>query len=320
MPFGWVAAATAVAGALGYMGSQNAADTQAGAANAASGTQRDMFNMSNNQAAPYRQAGYTSLNRLGYLLGTTPQTFGPSTAYNDTTTPLGRDQFDAQAYLNANPDVAANPNQNADPYSAYISEGAKVGSYRNAFRLNTTPTDGQAAGPSSQAGGYGSLMHQFDANDLNDNLAPNYAFMRDQGLGATRNAGNLQTGLISGNTLKAINDYGMNYAGNAYQQAFQNYTANQSNIYNRLASIAGLGQTANQTTANAGSSAATGIANSQLAAGQALASGQMGGANAIGGGLTNAASWYGLSNYLNRGGSYGGGTPSSAGDGMDYMA
>jgi hypothetical protein len=110
---------------------------------------------------------------------------------------------------------------------------------------------GDLTGSSGNTGaaGYGSLTHTFNADDLKTNLAPNYQWQLEQGLGAATNAGNAAG--FSGNTLKGINDYAQGYAGNAYQQAFNNYTANQSNIYNRLSNVAGLGQTANQTTAHA---------------------------------------------------------------------
>jgi hypothetical protein len=136
------------------------------------------------------------------------------------------------------------------------------------------------------------FTHQFDANDLNTNLAPNYQFMLGQGLGATQNMMNQGGGLLSGNTLKGVNDYAQNYASNAYQQAFQNYTANQTNIFNRLSNIAGLGQTANQTTAGLAGSMSPGISSTITGAGQAKAAGQVGVANALTGGINNAAGWY----------------------------
>ncbi len=146
----------------------------------------------------------------------------------------------------------------------------------------------------------GTAMHQFNASDLNSNLAPNYQFQLGQGLGATQNLMNQGGGLLSGNTLKGVNDYAQNYAGNAYQQAFQNYTANQTNIFNRLSNIAGLGQTANQTGASLAGSMSQGISSTITGAGQATAAGQVGVANAISGGLNNAAGWYMGGQMLNR--------------------
>lgn len=163
--------------------------------------------------------------------------------------------------------------------------------YRNAGK---TALKDMVAG--TAPGGY--FSHQFNANDLNANLAPNYEFMRDQGLGAIRNQLSAQGGLLSGNTLKGINDYAMNYAGNAYQQAFQNYTANQTNIFNRLSNIAGLGQTANQATGNAAIQTGTNIGNNMIGAGQAQASGIVGANNALTGGLNSAMGWYALPDIM----------------------
>lgn len=153
------------------------------------------------------------------------------------------------------------------------------------------------------------FTHSFDANDLKTNLAPNYQFQLDQGLGATKNAANLQTGLVSGNALRGINNYAQDYAGNAYQQAYNNYNANQTNIFNRLSNIAGLGQTANANITSVGGTVGSNIGNTitsggqgmsaaQMAAGAAGASGTVGTANALSGGLTNGASWYSLPQIL----------------------
>lgn len=143
------------------------------------------------------------------------------------------------------------------------------------------------------------FTHQFNAADLNSTLAPNYQFMLDQGLGAVKNALSARTGYVSGNTLKGIADYTTNYAQNAYQQAYNNYTANQTNIFNRLSSIAGLGQTANAQAASAGPVISGNVGNAQIGAGTATGGGTVGAANALSGGLTNAASWYSLPQVLN---------------------
>lgn len=142
--------------------------------------------------------------------------------------------------------------------------------------------------------GQGYFNHQFGPEDLKAGLAPNYDFMLKQGQGATSNMANAMGGL-GGNSLKAINDYTQNYAQNAYQQAFNNYTSNQTNIFNRLASIAGLGQTAGSNSTTGGSNYAQGIAGSIQGAGNANAAGMVGGANAVNQGL----GWYAINGMLN---------------------
>jgi hypothetical protein len=147
----------------------------------------------------------------------------------------------------------------------------------------------------------GFFTHQFNKDDLNANLAPNYDFMLHQGQGAVTNLANV-TGGLSGNTFKALNDYTQNYAQNAYQQAYTNYTANQTNIFNRLASIAGLGQTAGSNQATGASTFAGNIGDAQMSAGNAIAAGQVGSANAVSSSLGNISNYYMLQNLINGGG------------------
>ena len=148
----------------------------------------------------------------------------------------------------------------------------------------------------------GQFTHQFNAADLNSNLAPNYEFQKAQGLGATQNQINAGGGLLSGNALQGINTFAQNYAGNAYQQAFNNYNTQQSNIFNRLSNIAGLGQGANQITGAASSNASNGISQSIQGAGNAQAAGQIGVGNAISGGIGQGLSYNYLNNLTNGGG------------------
>ena len=65
----WVAVAIAGAGVLGYVGSQQAASTQAGAQQQAAATQQQMFNTINQQEQPFMQAGYGATTALSQLLG-----------------------------------------------------------------------------------------------------------------------------------------------------------------------------------------------------------------------------------------------------------
>lgn len=138
------------------------------------------------------------------------------------------------------------------------------------------------------------FTHQFNANDLTANLAPNWAWSLAQGQKDVRNAANAQSGLLSGNTLRGIADYTLGKSGDLYQQAFTNYTANQANIFNRLANIAGLGNQAYATSASSGANLGNSIGNSLTNVGTALGGGTVGVGNALAGGLTNAASWYAL--------------------------
>jgi len=113
------------------------------------------------------------------------------------------------------------------------------------------------------------FQHQFDVNDLTTNLAPNYQFQLGQGQMANQRAANVGGGALSGNTLTGLNRYTQDYAGNAYQQAFNNYNTQRTGIYNTLSGIAGLGNTANQQAIGAGNTYGTNTTN--LATGLAAA-------------------------------------------------
>lgn len=296
-----------VGGLLGSDASRSAANTQADASRAGTAAQLQMFNTVNAQQAPYRQAGYNSLDALLKGLG-----IGGGKAYDSNGSPVvsapapTREQFTKT--------TPGSWQQVTGPQSFFGMGGSKFQPGSETFdqagydkaMADWNAQQGAPGSPMAQTGangiGDGFFTHQFNAQDLNSNLAPNYQFMLDQGLGATKNAGNLQTGLISGNTLKGINDYAQNYASNAYQNAFNNYTANQTNIFNRLSNIAGLGQTANSATGNAAVSTGQGVASTLQNAGAAQAAGAVGQANAFTGGANNALGWYTLSNIMNGGG------------------
>ena len=144
------------------------------------------------------------------------------------------------------------------------------------------------------------LTHQFNAQDLQSNLAPNYQFMLNQGLGATQMAANVGGGGSTPTT--AATQFAENYAGNAYQNAFNNYQTQNTNIYNRLAGIAGIGQTAVTGLSNLATGTATQQANLGVGGAQAQAAGQVGTANALSSGINNATQMYSLSNLLNQNG------------------
>lgn len=156
--------------------------------------------------------------------------------------------------------------------------------------------------PIGTATGTDYLTRQFTNQDLNANLAPNYAFQLEQGRQATQNAANATGGLVGGNALKAIQDYSQNFAGNAYQQAFNNYQTQRGNIYNTLASMAGLGQAANQQSNTLATNYGTNVANLATGAAAAQAAGQVGSANAISNALGNAGNMFTLSRILGQGG------------------
>ena len=143
----------------------------------------------------------------------------------------------------------------------------------------------------------GYLTKQFNNADLNANISPNYAFNLKQGEGANLAQSNATGGLVGGNAMKGLQDYTQGYAGNAYQNAFNNYQAQRTNIYNANSGLAGLGENAVTGSANAQLGIGTQISNITQGIGNAQAAGTIGAANAYSGGVTgvgNAGAIYGL--------------------------
>jgi hypothetical protein len=129
-------------------------------------------------------------------------------------------------------------------------------------------------------------------------LPANYQFMKEQGLGAVRQASNVAGG--GSNVTRAATKFAEDYASNAYQNALQNLmsqqqqqynqqTGQRTGIYNTLASIANIGQQGAAGLSNLGTGTATNIANLQTQAAQAQAAGQVGQANAYTSGISNLA-------------------------------
>jgi hypothetical protein len=148
-------------------------------------------------------------------------------------------------------------------------------------------TYNEAGQPSGVQTGTDYLTRQFSPQDLQAGLAPNYQFMLGQGQQAQQRAANVGGGLIGGNAMRGLQDYTQNYAQNAYQNAFQNFNTQRTGIYNTLAGIAGLGQQAQNTTAQAGQAATTAQGQLGIGAAAAQAAGLTGAANAAQGGLQN---------------------------------
>ena len=148
-------------------------------------------------------------------------------------------------------------------------------------------TYGENGQPTGTATGNDYLTHQFNPQDLYAGLAPNYNFMLQQGQQANQRQANVGGGAIGGNALRGLEDYTQNYAQNAYQSAFNNFNTQRTGIYNTLAGIAGIGQNATNTSANAGQAATTAAGQLGVGSAAAQAAGLTGAANALQGGVQN---------------------------------
>jgi hypothetical protein len=186
---------------------KSAAAQQAGATNYASDVQRQMFETLNAQQAPYREAGYGALTRIGELLP-------------GLTAPVSREEI--------------------------------LG-------------------------------------------LPGYQFGIEQGTGAARQQMNVGGG--GSNVDRAAQKFAVDYTlGTAMPQVI----AQRQNIYNTLAGIAGIGQTAQGQANQMGQNFAGNIGQAAIGGASALASGQIGAANAMASGIGNIGNTALMYSLLNK--------------------
>ncbi len=267
-------AAGGIAQGIGGKGAaQSAADAQIQAARMAQNTQLSMFNQNRADLEPYRNTGVTALGMLANQYGqVNPLTGAPPTGGN-------QDQ-----YVNSQ-----NPSDVIAPYLQAFSGGM---------------------GKSGYPLGIENALANFKGS-------PDYNFARQQGILSTNQATNAQGWGGGGGQGRALANYTtglatQNYgsfrdsllananastnAGSAALTANQ-AGANQYNAYfNRLVSMAGIGQTATTQTSNLGAAAANNYSQAGLIGGQAQAAGIMGGFNQLAGGFNNAGAY--ANNYL----------------------
>jgi hypothetical protein len=155
-------------------------------------------------------------------------------------------------------------------------------------------------------GGFPAWNQTFQApTDVTEQNDPGYKFRLQQGTNALTNSAAASGNLLTGNTGEALTEFGQNFGSNEYQnvynRAMQQYQlgynqfeTNQSNLFNRYASLAGLGQTSTGQLGQVGQQAANNVGNISLTSGQQ-----------IGNQLNNAA-YQQASGYVNMGNQIGG--------------
>jgi len=130
---------------------------------------------------------------------------------------------------------------------------------------------------------------------------PGYQFRLSEGQRAMAHGNNAgRGGLVSGTSLKAMQDYAQNAASgeysNAYNRAFNSYNtdvASKNQLYNRQANMAGIGQSATNLTNAAGANNANTIGNALISQAGNVANAGMIGSNAYGNAFAGIGSAYG---------------------------
>lgn len=135
------------------------------------------------------------------------------------------------------------------------------------YMYDQTRTDNMPALQARNAGlaGYQNLLS--NPNKITGD--PGYQFGLNQGTKAINSQAAAKGGYYSGATLKALDQYGQDYAGTKFDQSL-----------NRYGNLAGLGGTGTQTIANAGNQYAQSASNNLIGAGNARGAASMAGSNA----------------------------------------
>ena len=129
-----------------------------------------------------------------------------------------------------------------------------------------------------QMGTNGYFNQNFTGQDIYSD--PSYQFRLQQGQDSIESSAAARGSLVSGATLKALQNYGQESASQEYGNAYNRFNADQTNRYNRLSNLVGVGQNAAAQVGNAGAQTSQAIANNTMQGANALAAGQVGSANA----------------------------------------
>ena len=108
---------------------------------------------------------------------------------------------------------------------------------------------------------------------------PSYQFRLQQGQDAIQSSAAAKGGLLTGATLKALQNYGQESASQEYSNAYNRFNADQTNRYNRLSNLIGIGQNAAAQVGNAGAQTSQAVANNTMAGANSIAAGQVASAN-----------------------------------------
>jgi len=121
--------------------------------------------------------------------------------------------------------------------------------------------------------GYGSLLEPFSMDKFQAD--PGYQFRLDEGNKAIERAAAARGQYYDPSTVKALSEHNAGMADQTYNQAFDRYNVENNNTFNRLASIAGIGQNANAQTISAGQNYANQAGNIYGQMGNAVTSAQV---------------------------------------------
>lgn len=158
----------------------------------------------------------------------------------------------------------------------------------------------------------GAFDKQVDPSQIAND--PGYQFRMAQGQQALERSASARGMLNSGGAMKSLARYSQGVASDEYQNAWNRNQADNTGRFNRLSSLAGVGQTAAQNLGAMGAQNSAQMSNILGAIGNANAAGAMGTANAVSGGFQSMGNLMTLgAMYPGLGGGGGGTIPTQFG-------
>lgn len=330
MPVGWAAGAMAVgtiaSGAMASDAAGDAARTQGDASRYAADVNREMFDVSRAQQQPFMQTGYAANDVLSRLMGLAP-TAGRAPAANPAVGATGwQSAWDknngrllGDTFLP--PDVTTV--DKGKGWYDVLHNGQRVGYLRpggpNGRFINDTgwqmPQPGATQSSESLTGaavdpvtGYaqdntglptGYLTQTFGPEQFLAGMDPGYQWRLQQGAQGVMNQAGAGSGSLSGPALKALMEYNQGAASQEYNNAFNRFQTQQGNIFQRLTSMAGMGQNAAAGVGNQAVATGSNIGANIVGGANAAAAGQIGQANAWGSALSDLGA-AGMWAYMNK--------------------
>ena len=165
----------------------------------------------------------------------------------------------------------------------YDTSRADLAPYREAGSeaLNTLTAETKPGGDFSK---------DFTAADFETD--PGYQFRLSEGMKALERSASARGGVLSGRTLKDINRFGQEYASDEYNKAYTRFNLDRERRFNRLASLAGLGQTATTSTTQLSSQTGQNLASTYLGTGSTVSDIALQRGNAKASGIVGQSSAY----------------------------
>lgn len=283
-----------VGGLIGADSASDAAEAQEAGVNSANAISRSQYQQNRIDNLPYQLNGVAGNNQLAYLLGlsTTPGNAQPSLANAQLIDATGG----YNPYLYQNNEAYRNAwnrlsQEHYDRFGQNWNPGSNLTSVEQALRSALAP---QIAKEKAEAAAnannyktdpaYGSLTRKFSQSDLDNDVVYNTGlqFGLDQGNQAINRQAAASGNMLSGATLKALTRYGNDYGTTKANDAYNRYTNDQNNLYNRLAGLSSSGQVATNQINAAGQNYASTVGNNLIGLGNARGASAIAQGNAYG--------------------------------------